>query len=109
MADWIFYIFLVVAIALALFIAYRLFGLNKIKAWLLWAVTEAEAEFGGGTGKLKLARVYDKFVDKFPKLQVIVPFSTFSKLVDIALTEMKEMLKNDKINALVKGDENAND
>lgn len=28
--------------------------LAKVKEWLLWAVTEAEKDLGGGTGKLKL-------------------------------------------------------
>ena len=27
---------------------------EKVKEWLLWAVTQAEAELGSGTGKLKL-------------------------------------------------------
>ena len=33
--------------------------LAKVKEWLLWAVTEAEKDLGGGTGKLKLRQVYD--------------------------------------------------
>ncbi len=36
---------------------YKLFGIDKIRSWLLWAVTQAEREFGSGTGKLKLAFV----------------------------------------------------
>ena len=27
---------------------------ERVKEWLLWAVTQAEAELGSGTGKLKL-------------------------------------------------------
>lgn len=88
----------VIALAVA---AYKLFGIDKIKSWLLWAVTQAEKEFGSGTGKLKLAFVYDMFIAKFPKLQIIVPYKLFSALVDEALVLMKEMLKNEKIMALV--------
>lgn len=101
MDYWIYYIILIVCAVVIFFVLYKLFGLNKIKQWLLWAVTEAEKEFGSGTGQLKLAKVYDMFVTRFPKLQVIVPFSLFSKLVDEALEIMKNMLKNDKIKAVV--------
>ena len=33
--------------------------LNKIREWLLYAVTKAEKELGAGTGKLKLRYVYE--------------------------------------------------
>ena len=81
--------------------SYKLFGIDKIRSWLLWAVTQAEKEFGSGTGKLKLAFVYDMFIAKFPKLQIVIPFKLFSALVDQALTVMKEMLKNERILALI--------
>lgn len=92
---------LVAVIVLSLFALlaglYKLLGIDKVKSWLLWGVTTAEKEFGSGTGKLKLAMVYDMFIEKFPKLQAIIPYWLFSKLVDIALIEMREMLKNSKI------------
>lgn len=40
--------------------------IDKVKEWLLWAVTEAEKELGSGTGQLKLRQVYDLFVQRFP-------------------------------------------
>ena len=70
--------------------------LAKVREWLLWAVTEAEKELGGGTGKLKLRQVYDLFVTRFSWLARIVSFDLFSSLVDDALEEMREMLKNNK-------------
>lgn len=70
--------------------------LAKVREWLLWAVTEAEKELGGGTGKLKLRQVYDLFVTRFSWLARIMPFELFSSLVDDALEEMREMLKNNK-------------
>lgn len=39
--------------------------LNKVREWLLYAVTKAEKELGAGTGKLKLRYVYDMFVARF--------------------------------------------
>lgn len=79
--------------------------LAKVREWLLWAVTEAEKELGGGTGKLKLRQVYDLFVTRFPWLAKVVPFELFSDMVDDALEEMREMLKtNQAVKALVNGE-----
>ena len=73
----------------------------KIKEWLLYAVTEAEKELGGGTGQLKLRQVYDLFVQRFP-VAAVVPFDTFSGWVDEALEQMREMLaKNEYAAAYV--------
>lgn len=96
---WIFtLVFGVLAIIVS---SYKVFGIDKIRNWLLWAVIQAEKEFGGGTGKLKLAMVYDMFIAKFPKLQTIIPYTLYSALVDEALVVMREMLKNDKIVAFI--------
>ena len=77
--------------------------MDAIREWLLMAVTEAEKELGGGTGKLKLRYVYDLFVSRFPWAAKVIPFSTFSDLVDEALVEMRDMLaKNVKVKMYVK-------
>lgn len=70
--------------------------LQKVREWLLWAVTQAEKELGGGTGQLKLRSVYDLFVARFGWLAKIIPFRVFSELVDDALEEMRELLANNK-------------
>ena len=109
------YWYIIVAVIAALVVAgvavYRYFGLpsdaqlDKVREWLLWAVTEAEKELGGGTGKLKLRQVYDLFVTRFPWLAKIVSFELFSDMVDDALDEMREMLQNNKaVKALVNGE-----
>lgn len=78
--------------------------LGKVREWLLWAVTEAEKELGGGTGELKLRQVYDLFVTRFPSLVKVVPFELFSDMVDDALVEMRKMLsKNQAAAAFVNG------
>lgn len=80
--------------------------IQKVKEWLLLAVTQAEKELGGGTGQLKLRYVYDLFLTKFPWLAKIISFAQFSLYVDEALEKMKEMLKsNVAVQNLVKGDE----
>jgi len=65
---------------------------NKVIEWLKYAVSEAEKQLGGGTGQLKLRLVYDWFVDKFPVIAAILPFSVFSAWVDVALATMKKWL-----------------
>ena len=80
--------------------------LNKVREWLLWAVTEAEKELGGGTGALKLRQVYDLFIIRFPWLAKVISFDMFSALVDEALEEMRELLKtNQAVSAFVNGAE----
>ena len=79
--------------------------LSKVREWLLWAVTEAEKDLGGGTGKLKLRQVYDLFVTRFPWLAKLVSFELFSDMVDEALEQMREMLDtNEAVKAFVEGE-----
>ena len=79
---------------------------EKVKEWLLWAVTTAEADLGNGTGKLKLRQVYDMFLERFPKIANAVSFAEFSQWVDAALIDMREMLQNNEaVSRLVKGEE----
>lgn len=66
--------------------------ISQVKAWLLFAVIEAEKELGGGTGALKLRYVYDAFLSTFPALVNIVTFETFSEWVDEVLVDMKHLL-----------------
>lgn len=68
--------------------------LKKVRAWLLWAVIQAEKALGSGTGQLKLRRVYDLFVARFPWLAKIISFDMFGDMVKDALKEMQELLEN---------------
>ena len=51
--------------------------LNKVREWLLYAVTKAEKELGGGTGQIKLRYVYDMFVARFTWLARVISFEAF--------------------------------
>ena len=113
--NW-YIILAVLAILAASWIAvYRYFKLpseeqiEKVRNWLLWAVTEAERELGGGTGKLKLRQVYDLFVSRFPWLAPVVSFQRFAELVDDALDEMRKLLKDNRaVQAHVSGEGGTN-
>ena len=109
--NWYIILAALAILAAAGIAVYRYFNLPseaqlaKVREWLLWAVTEAEKELGGGTGKLKLRQVYDLFVTRFPWLAQIVPFDLFSSLVDDALEDMRDMLKtNQAVLAHVNGE-----
>lgn len=67
--------------------------LNKVREWLLYAVTKAEKELGGGTGQIKLRYVYDMFVARFAWLARMISFEAFSMMVDEALERMKRCLR----------------
>ena len=96
--NWYFIVTAIVMIAMAIIIAVNFFNLPakeqtaKVKEWLLYAVTEAEKQLGGGTGQLKLRQVYDLFVQRFPAVALAVSFETFSAWVDEALEQMRNML-----------------
>lgn len=71
--------------------------LNKVREWLLYAVTKAEKELGAGTGKLKLRYVYDMFVARFEWLAKVITFDMFSMMVDEALEQMRTMLDSNEV------------
>ena len=78
---------------------------ENIKEWLLYAVIEAEKNFGSKMGKLKLRQVYDEFIFVFPYASKIITFVSFSRLVDLALEEMELLLKsNYKIKEYIEGE-----
>lgn len=79
--------------------------IEKVREWLLYAVIEAERLLGASTGQLKLAMVFDMFAERFPWMTKVISFERFSKLVDEALVEMRELLaKNKAIKAVVDGE-----
>lgn len=98
--NWYLIVAFIAAVAAGVVIAVKFFKLPtsaqlaKVKEWLLYAVTMAEKELGGGTGKLKLRYVYDLFLTKFNWLAQVITFEQFSGLVDEALEEMKHLLEN---------------
>ncbi len=106
--NWFLIIIAVSVVSVAGIAIYRFLGLptktqlEKIKEWLLYAVTKAESELGSGTGTLKLRAVYDMFLATFPDVAKWISFEKFSNLVDCALKQMRENIeKNQNIKNLV--------
>lgn len=93
---------IVLTIIVALIVGFITMRIMGLKQWLVWAVTEAEKEFGGGTGRLKLKYVYDLAVERFGWIATLLPYNLFENMVDSALVKMRNMIEtNDKINNIV--------
>lgn len=96
-------------LATIIFLLVCIYGImsGKAKNWLMWAVSVAEQDLGTGTGQLKLHKVYDMFMERFPMFSKIVPFFVFSEWVDLALDWMREQLeKNPNIKSLIETNSN---
>ena len=65
-----------------------------VKNWLLFATAQAEAEMGAGTGKLKLAKVYNMFLERFPQLATVIKYEKFCELVDEVLVTLRSLIEN---------------
>lgn len=109
--NWTLIITAVVAIIVIIMAVIAFFKLpvvtqkQKIKEWLLWAVTECEKDLGSGTGVLKLRQAWAWFADFAPWVSKIISFETFSTWVDEALEQMREMLEtNDAVAEYVYGE-----
>jgi len=96
----------IIALLIVGYIGYIIYSkqTDKVRKWLLYAVTLAEKDLKSGTGKLKLEYVYDLFGTRYSWLKVIMPRVTFEKLVEDALAEMRHLLNtNEAISNLVEG------
>lgn len=99
--NWYYIIFIILVVLCTIYGCVS----GKAKEWLKYAVCVAEQELGKETGQLKLRYVYDMFVEQFPVFATIVPFSIFSKWVDLALEWMREQLShNQSIKAFIEGE-----
>ena len=102
LSNWYVIFALVILVIASCVLFVRNLSITRMKEWLKYAVTIAEKELGSGTGQLKLRQVYDMFIKKFPVLSNFIPFSIFSKMVDLALEWMNEQIKkNNKIKEFI--------
>ena len=69
---------------------------ENIQNLLVYVCLEAEKQYGSKTGTIKLRQVYDWFTSKYPIMSAIITFNQFSKMVDIALEEMRHLIETNK-------------
>lgn len=68
---------------------------QAVADWLLRAVTEAEKELGGGTGKLKIRAVYERAIEVFgPELTQVLTLEQLDALAQKPLDEMRKLLES---------------
>lgn len=83
-----------------LFIGFILFLLHKgyvkqANEILFYLVTQAEKEFGGGTGQLKYAAVTTWLYEKLPAIaKILLTSDQIDILIESAVLRMKEYLDN---------------
>lgn len=83
--------------------------LEALREWLKYGVSVAEKDLGGGTGQLKLRKVYNMAIEKFPWIATIYSFANFSNDVKEALKWLDEQLASNKnIKAIIEGEEKTN-
>lgn len=75
---------------------------TKYKAYaaqvLFYLVTQAEREFGGGTGQLKYAAVFTWLYEQLPTVaKFVLPKRTVEALIEAAVAKMKEYLASNSM------------
>lgn len=89
-ANWDFILLIVAAVAAVVYFSFK--GNKSVVMRMLYSlVTEAEREFGGGTGSLKLAAVISIVYPKLPAvIKLFITETTLVKWVEEALAAAKE-------------------
>ena len=101
------------AVVYVLFNSFQKFvGLPKamksevVQTWILYAIAEAEKEFGGGTGDIKLGKVYGDFAKTFPSLARVISFEVFKAVVEDSLVTLRTQLETEKIRQKIEAEAN---
>jgi hypothetical protein len=88
---------LVVLIFIAVIVLFALRGKKQIIYKMLYAlVTEAEKQYGSGTGSIKFAEVMTKIYSMLPTvIKIFITYDTLTKWIEEALTEAKNRWKKE--------------
>ena len=101
---------IIAVIAIVAGIVFAIFKGNKsvVMKMLDCLVTEAEKEYGSGTGVLKLTSVIEKVYPKLPAIiKAFITSETLIKWIETALKTAKEKWDtNIKIQSYIRGEEN---
>lgn len=106
-ANWDVILFVIILLVVLVYLWFR--GGKSVVFKMLYAmVTEAEKEYGNGTGALKLASVIDKIYLKLPMVvRLFVTADTLQKWVETVLEEAKKTWEqNNNIANYIKSENN---
>lgn len=101
--NWVAVLLVVIVAAALLYVIIR--SEKSVVFKMIYSmVTEAEKEYGAGTGQLKLAAVIERLYAKLPPLiKLVVSAKTLQSWVEIVLAQAKETWeKNADINNYIK-------
>ena len=107
MANWDILLFVIVLVVVLVYLWVR-GGKSVIFKMLYAIVTEAEKEYGDGTGALKLASVIEKIYLKLPMVvRLFITADTLQKWVETVLQEAKKTWEqNNDIQKYIKSENN---
>lgn len=75
-------------------------AIDAIRLSMLSLVTEAEKEYGGGTGSVKRSQVLQKIFEQYPILGQVISVDTTTALLDTmiddALVQMRKLLEDNE-------------
>lgn len=89
-------------LTIILFIVFLLFlvkkgAIKQVNEILFYLVTEAEREFGNGTGSLKYAAVTTWLYDRLPTIiKILFTDKQIDEMIEQAVKDMKEYLDTNK-------------
>lgn len=88
---------LVVLLFIALIVVLALRGKKQIIYKMLYTlVTEAEKQYGAGTGSIKFAEVMTKIYSMLPTvIKIFITYDTLANWIEDALAEAKDRWKNE--------------
>lgn len=97
---WVYFFILLIIGALTVYAVLRFLKLTpgkqikKVKAALLYMVTEAEREFKSKTGRIKRSMVWEWLVERFPIVTLFLTEEQYDELLNKALEEFRKMLES---------------
>lgn len=94
--NWSSVLFVIVFFVFLAWLAKKGYGFY-VKKILFYLVTQAEEEFGGGTGEIKYAAVVAWLFDRLPLIaQILLPPKTIDRLIEEAVEKMKKYLEENE-------------
>lgn len=90
-------VLLVILFILFILVLVKKGAINQVNEILFYLVTEAESQFGGGTGQLKYAAVVSWLYEKLPAIvRILFTTKQIDLLIENAVTRMKKYLDTNK-------------
>lgn len=98
--NWLIFVIALILVLFAVYAVLRFLKLTpqqqlgKVKAALLYMVTEAEKELKSKTGRVKRSMVWEWLVERFPIVTLFITEEKYDELLDQALEEFRKMLES---------------